>query len=194
MPQPPDSLATSLATLKERMRTGMPDTKPGSPKTMPIPLESGPSGPPPRLPEPGPLLRKSINSSVTALLAGVRYQTRPPEGIDQTLSLSLLRHALDRVIDLMRPAEDDDIDATLRMFAMTIGISAPPDLAGYMLALADVSAGALKHGAVDLLKIHEYPRLPLPSELIKASRRHTAELDFWRGELTRAITLLEKQP
>src|SRR5215217_8491587 len=99
------------------------DGKPGSAKTDLI--LSGPSGPPPDLPEASALSSKILDELTQRLLASIRYKTTWPIGLDRTEARRWLEPARFRARRALAPAEPDDITKALEALADTLQTGMP---------------------------------------------------------------------
>jgi hypothetical protein len=174
-------------------------TKPGgagspSPPTSNVVIE-GPSGPPPELPEPSKSAQKIVDAETRHWLALMRYQTHLPPEVDRTEARRVIAPALGRARRALEPASSDQIVKAISMMADMIQCSLPePDgITLYVAVLQDLGHEAIRRACMDICKTHPYPRLPLPSEILKAGALPQAELMFWHQQLERAMLLLSKE-
>jgi hypothetical protein len=83
-------------------------------------------------------------------------------------------HAIWSIKNAMAPPTPDDIAKALRAMAQmfNVPVPEPTGLALYELALSDLSAPAFKQGCRAVLKVHKWPRLPYPAEIIEHAKIH----------------------
>lgn len=126
----------------------------------------------------------------------MRYQTRLPPSVDRDQARRDLAPAHDWARRALAPADPAAIIKSLTMVADMLQCSMPePDgIELYVAALQVVPTEALRHGMMELIRTHAYPRLPYPVEIIRACQVPTAELKFWQARLIHAQQLLEEEP
>ena len=155
---------------------------------------SGPSGPPPALPEPSKLSATIVDELTKRLLTSLRYKTTWPSDQDRTEARRWLEPARFRARRALAPAEPEHIIKAIETLADTLQTGTPEQNGQlvYIGLLQQVPYLALRVGCVELLKTFAYPRLPYPAEILAACGPAHAELQFWAQSVDRAIALLEK--
>lgn len=129
------------------------------------------------------------------MLASLRYQPRIPASIDPAAACQVLAPALDRARRALDPATPDQIVKGLRVLAETLQCSIPEEdgLTLYVAVLQRVSYLAFRQACIELAAEHEWPRLPLPKEVLDAAAPVQSELRFWEQNIARALKLVTKE-
>lgn len=68
-----------------------------------------------------------------------------------------------------------------------VPVPEPTGLALYELALSDLSALAFRQGCRSILRVHKWPRLPYPAEIIEQAQTHQDMLRISIERFSRAL-------
>jgi hypothetical protein len=93
----------------------------------------------------------------------------------------------------MHPPSPDEIAKALKAMAQmfNVPVPEPTGLALYELALSDLSAPAFKQGCRAILKVHKWPRLPYPAEIIEQAQSHQNMMKIFKERFQLALSYVQ---